>query len=99
MTDPPQPAPSARKRRYPHVYYRRERRPAPPVFDWIDDGDDYYGYDPRDLPDPRDVDRGDEPPDDALPASGSNAIWKWLLVIIMILIVVSMIAADLNGII
>ncbi|MGQ9910519.1 MAG: hypothetical protein ACUVS2_16960 [Candidatus Flexifilum sp.] len=99
MTEQPQPASGAPKRRYPHVYYRRERRAAPRPLDWIDDADADFGYDPRDLPDPRDRDRGDEPPDDALAASGANRVWKWLLVIVMILIVVSMIAADLSGII
>lgn len=99
MTEQPQPPPGVQKRRYPHVYYRRERRPAPRALGWIDDDDADYGYDPRDLPDPRDRDRGDEPPDEVLAAGSANRIGKWLLVIIMILIVVSMIAADLNGII
>lgn len=103
-----QPTPSAPKRRYPHVYYPRERRDAEPSRRRLidpyeeDDGYGHYYYgvdDPRDLPDPRDMDRGDEPPDDAVTSGGASTIWKWLLVIIMILVVVSMIAADLSGIV
>lgn len=101
-----QPTPAAPKRRYPHVYYPRARRPEPQsrLIDPYEEDDGYGHYyygvdDPRDLPDPRDMDRGDEPPDEALPSGGAASIWKWLLVIIMILVVVSMIAADLGGIV
>lgn len=92
--------PATPRRRYPHLYYRRERRisTAPVYYD----EDDYALYDygavsARDLPDPADMDRGDEPADGPSPAP--NPLWKWFLIAIMILIVVSMIAADLQGVI